>query len=71
MSYLSQEKSAESVTVTFSHSHPQLVTISYDDLITPEALYKAYIRARCGKRKKGYIFKFECSLFTHLNNLCP
>lgn len=69
MSYLSQEKSAESVTVNFSHSQSQFATISYDELITPEALYKAYIRARFSKRKKGYIFRFECSLFTHLNNL--
>lgn len=52
MSYLSQEKSAESVTVNFSHSQSQFATISYDELITPEALYKAYIRARFGKRKK-------------------
>lgn len=60
-------KSAENVTATNSHSH--LFTKSYDEIINLDSIYQAYLRARKTKRKKGYIFKFECSLFTHLNNL--
>ena len=46
-----------------------MFTMTHDEIFSPDNLYKAYLCARKGKRKKSYVQKFELALMKNLADL--